>query len=60
VISIVILWAHGKKGHGAHFRAPMSLIRRSLSAILYIDDTDLDTYIFGTVVLEKRAETWPR
>jgi len=41
VISIVILWAHGAKGHGAHFIAPMSLVRRSLSAILYVDDTDL-------------------
>ncbi len=41
VISIVILRAHGAKGHGAHFIAPMSLVRRSLSAILYVDDTDL-------------------
>jgi hypothetical protein len=41
VISIVILRAHGAKGHGAQFIAPMSLARRSLSAILYVDDTDL-------------------
>ncbi len=41
VISIVILRAHGAKGHGAHFMAPISLIRRSLSAILYVNDTDL-------------------
>ena len=41
VISIVILRAHGKKGHGAQFIAPMSLVRSSLSAILYVDDTDL-------------------
>jgi hypothetical protein len=41
VISIVILRAHGAKGHGAHFMAPLSLVRRSLSAILYVDDTDL-------------------
>jgi len=41
VISIVILWAHGAKGHGVHFMAPMFLVRRSLSAILYVDDTDL-------------------
>jgi len=32
VISIVILRAHGAKGHGAHFMAPMSLVRRSLPA----------------------------
>jgi hypothetical protein len=40
-ISIVILRAHGVKGHGAHFIAPMSQVRRSLSAILYVNDTDL-------------------
>jgi hypothetical protein len=41
VISMVILRAHGAKGHGAQFIAPMSLVRRSLSAILYVNDTDL-------------------
>jgi hypothetical protein len=41
VISIVILRAHGAKGHGAQFIAPMSLVRSSLSAILYVNDTDL-------------------
>jgi hypothetical protein len=41
VISIVILRAHGAKGHGAQFIAPMSLVQCSLSAILYVDDTDL-------------------
>jgi hypothetical protein len=37
----MMLWAHGAKGHGAHFIAPMSHVRSSLSAILYVDDTDL-------------------
>ena len=41
IISIMILRAHGAKGHGAHFIAPMSHVHSSLSAILYIDDTDL-------------------
>ena len=41
VISIVILRAHGAKGHGAQFIAPMSLVRCSLSAILYVNNTDL-------------------
>ena len=41
MISIVILRALGAKGHGAHFIAPMSLVCRSLSAILYVNDTDL-------------------
>ena len=41
VISIGILRAHDAKGHGAQFITPMSLVRRSLSAILYVDNTDL-------------------
>ncbi len=41
MISIVILWAHGAKGHGAQFITPMSLVQCSLLAILYINDTDL-------------------
>jgi len=41
VISITILRAHGKKGHGAKFMAPISHIRSRLSAILFVDDTDL-------------------
>jgi hypothetical protein len=32
---------HGAKGHGTQFIAMMSLVCRSLSAILYVDDTDL-------------------
>jgi hypothetical protein len=30
-----------RKGQGAQFIAPMSLVQSSLSAILYVDDTDL-------------------
>jgi hypothetical protein len=41
VISIVILRAHGKKGHGATFRCPITHCSANISAILYIDDTDL-------------------
>jgi hypothetical protein len=41
VISIMILRAHEKKGHGAQFVAQMSCVKWSLSAILYVDDTDL-------------------
>jgi hypothetical protein len=41
VISIMILRAHGAKGHRAHFIVPMSHVLSSLSAILYVDDTDL-------------------
>jgi hypothetical protein len=41
IISIMILQAHGIKGHGAHFIAPLSQVRSSLSAILYVDDNNL-------------------
>ncbi len=41
VISIVILRAHGKKRHGATFRCPISSLTASISAILYVDNTDL-------------------
>ena len=41
VISICILGAHGKKGHGAKFVCPISNQQHHLSAILYVDDTDI-------------------
>jgi hypothetical protein len=41
VISIVILKAHGKKGHGAKFVCPISKLVSHLSANIYVDDTDL-------------------
>ncbi len=68
VISIVILRAHGAKGHGAHFMAPMSLIRRSLSAILYVDDTDLlhinmdadESIVEVHAAIQRAIENWGR
>jgi hypothetical protein len=41
VISICILSAHGKKGHGAKFICPVTKLERHLSAILYVDDMDI-------------------
>jgi hypothetical protein len=41
VISICILQAHGKKGHGAKYLCPIMKIQHHLSAILYVDDTNL-------------------
>lgn len=41
VISITILQVHKKKGHMASFLCPISLICGELSAILYLDDTDV-------------------
>jgi hypothetical protein len=41
VISIVILNAHRRKGHGAKFVCPITKLLSHLSAILYIDDTNI-------------------
>jgi hypothetical protein len=41
VISICIIGAHKKKGHRATFLCPITQLQHHLSAILYIDDTDL-------------------
>ncbi len=68
VISIVILWAHGAKGHGAHFIAPMSLVRCSLSAILYANDTDLlhinmdaeESIVEVHAAIQRAIENWGR
>ena len=41
VVSIAILRAHKKRGHGAQFCCSISLVRSDLSAVLYVDDTDV-------------------
>ena len=41
VISIVILEAHKRKGHGGHFVCPISRRTGHLSAILFVDDNNL-------------------
>ena len=41
VISICIIGAHKKKGHGAKFLCPITQLQHHLSAILYVNDTDL-------------------
>jgi hypothetical protein len=41
VISICIIGAHRKKGYGAKFLCPITQLQHHLSAILYVDDTDL-------------------
>ena len=68
VISIVILRAHGAKGHGAHFMAPMSHVCRSLLAILYVDDTDLlhinmdaeESIVEVHTAIQRAIENWGR
>ncbi len=39
--NICILKAQGRKGHGAKFVCPIPKLEKDLSAILYVDDTDL-------------------
>jgi hypothetical protein len=41
VISICILQAYRKKGHGAKFLCPITNLKQHLSAILYVDNTDI-------------------
>jgi hypothetical protein len=41
VISICVLRAHGKKGHGAKFICLITNLQQHLSAILYVYDTDI-------------------
>ena len=41
VISITILDAHKRKGHGGHFVCPISNLSGHLAAILFVDDTDI-------------------
>ncbi len=41
VVSIVILNAHRRRGHGAKFLCPILLVRSNLAAVLFVDDTDV-------------------
>jgi uncharacterized protein (UPF0332 family) len=41
VVSICIISAHKKKGHGAHFTCPITKLKSHIAGIIYIDDTDL-------------------
>ena len=41
VIPITILRYHKRKGYGAKFLVPISLVKSDLAAILFVDDTDL-------------------
>ena len=41
VISITILDAHKRKGHGGHFVCPISNLTGYLAAILFVNNTDI-------------------
>ncbi len=47
VVSITILRAHKRKGHGAKFLCLISLINSNLAAMLYVDDTDVVHFNFA-------------
>ena len=53
VITVVILRAHKRKGHGAIFVCPVSRKVSKLAAILFVDDTDI---IHMRMDLEESAE----
>jgi hypothetical protein len=53
VISICILNVHGKKGHEAKFVCQITKLKHHLSAILYVDDTDL---LYIDLMKDKRVE----
>ncbi len=41
VVSICIISAHKKKGHGAHFTCPITKLKSHIAGIIYVDDTGL-------------------
>jgi len=41
VVSICLINAHKKKGHGAHFTCPITKLKSHLAGIIYVDNTDL-------------------
>jgi hypothetical protein len=41
VVSICIINAHKKKGHGTHFVCPIRKLKSHITGVIYIDDTNL-------------------
>ena len=41
VVSITIIHAHKKEGHGATFLCPITKFRKKVAGVLYVDDTDI-------------------
>jgi hypothetical protein len=62
----MILRAHGKKGYGTTFRCPITHLSANISAILYLDDTDLlhinfdkdDTVNDAHIVIQNSVNSW--
>ena len=49
VVSITILHAHKKKGHGMKILCPISKLNGHVAAILYVDDTDVIHLDLGAI-----------
>ncbi len=56
-ISIMILRAHRKKGHGSTFQCPITRHSANISAIIYVGDTDLLHINFDKDKMAKKAHT---
>ena len=41
MVSITIIHAHKKEGHGATFLCPITKFHHKVAGILYVDDTDI-------------------
>ena len=41
VVSICLINAHKKKGHGGHFLCPITKLTSHIAGVIYVDDTDL-------------------
>ena len=41
VVSICLLNAHKKKGHGTHFLCPLTKLKNHIAGVIYVDNTDL-------------------
>ena len=40
-VSICIIQAHKRKGHGATFLCPISDLKSNIAGVIYVDDTDI-------------------
>eukprot|EP00956_Cyclotella_meneghiniana_P027276 scaffold60862_cov41-Cyclotella_meneghiniana.AAC.6 len=66
VVSIMIIHAHKKEGHGATFICPITKLQKSLAGILYLDDTDivhldmsrLETVSEAHAALQRSLDSW--
>ncbi len=58
VVSIIILCAHKRKGHGMKIVCPVSKLNGHIAAVLYVDDTDVIHLDLGKEETVEEAHTW--